>query len=132
MSSMHRKLDGDVLVHHLTDDEMLVDNGLVQQHGRSARTLVKEGPMRVTIIALSANGTLPTHSTNGPISIQLLEGDILFEAAGKQYALAPRDLLVVAANVEHSARSTSGGSFLLTVVHVSQAADGADEKDAKS
>ncbi len=117
MSSMHRALNGDVLVHHLTDDEMLVDRGLVAQHGRSARTVVKEGPLRVTIIALAANGTLPAHSADGPISIQLLDGDIMFEVAGKQYQLAPRDLLVVAANVEHSARSAVGGSFLLTVVH---------------
>lgn len=117
MSSMHRSLAGDVLVHHLTEDEMLIDRGLVEQHGRSARTLVKEGPLRVTMIALSANGLLPTHSTGGPISIQLLEGDITFTAGGKEYALAMRDLLVIAAGVEHSARSANGGAFLLTVCH---------------
>ncbi len=121
MSSMHRTLAGDVLVHHLTEDEMLVDHGLVEQHGRSARTLIKEGPLRVTIIELAANGLLPAHSTNGPISIQLLEGEIMFEAAGKEYPLALRDLLVIAANVEHSARSMTGGSFLLTVVHADPA-----------
>jgi quercetin dioxygenase-like cupin family protein len=121
MSSMHRTLTGDVLVHHLTDDEMLVDRSLVALHGRSARTLVKEGPLRVTIIALAPNGTLPAHSAAGPISIQLLEGDIAFIAAGREYELAPRDLLVVAAGVEHSARSAAGGAFLLTVVHETKA-----------
>lgn len=117
MSSLHRTLSGDVLVQHLTDDEMLVDRALVELHGRSARTVVKEGPLRVTIIALAANGSLPVHSANGPISIQLLEGDITFNAAGRDYPLAVRDLLVVAAGVEHSARSSGGGAFLLTVVH---------------
>lgn len=117
MSSMHRTLSGDVLVQHLTDDEMLVDKSLVALHGRSARTIVKEGPLRVTVIALSANGKLPAHSTTGPISIQLLEGDITFTAAEKEYPLAPRELLVVAGGVEHSARSAGGGAFLLTVVH---------------
>lgn len=123
---MHRTLSGDVLVQHLTDDEMLVDRSLVALHGRSARTLIKEGPLRVTAIALAANGNLPAHSTSGPISIQLLEGDITFSAAGQDYPLAPRDLLVIAGGVEHSARSAGGGAFLLTVVHETApaAADG--------
>ena len=125
MSSMHRTISGEVLVQHLTEDAMLIDRGLVEQHGRSARTLVKEGSLRVTMIALGVNGVLPAHSTTGPISIQLLEGDITFTAAGKEYSLAMRELLVVAANVEHSARSTNGGAFLLTVVHGAAAsADG--------
>ena len=117
MSSMHRTISGEVLVQHLTEDAMLIDRGLVEQHGRSARTLVKEGPLRITMIALSANGTLPAHSTVGPISVRLLEGDITFTAAGKEYQLAMHDLLVISANVEHSAKSAKGGAFLLTVVH---------------
>ncbi len=121
MSSLERTITGDVLVQHLTDDEMLVDRELVEQHGRSARTLVKEGALRVTLIALATKGALPSHSTVGPISIQLLDGDITVSAAGKEYVLAQRDLLVVAAAVEHSARSIGGGSFLLTVVHAAQA-----------
>src|SRR6185437_12073280 len=61
MSSMHRTIEGQVLVNHLTQDEMLIDTTLLAQHGRSARTLVKEGPLRVTVIALAANATLPAH-----------------------------------------------------------------------
>ena len=121
MSSMHRTISGEVLVQHLTEDAMLIDRGLVEQHGRSARTLVKEGPLRVTMIALAANGTLPAHSTVGPISIQLLEGDITFTAAGSVYPLEMRDLLVISANVEHSATSAKGGAFLLTVMHAAGA-----------
>ncbi len=108
MSSMHRTLAGEVLVNHLTDDEMLIDRSLVEMHGRSARTLIKEGPLRITMIALGPNGLLPAHSTTGPISLQLLEGDITFTAAGNDYVLAARDLPVIAANVEHSARSIGG------------------------
>jgi quercetin dioxygenase-like cupin family protein len=121
MSSMHRTISGEVLVQHLTEDAMLIDRGLVEQHGRSARTLVKEGPLRITMIALGVNGVLPAHSTTGPISIQLFEGDITFTAADKEYSLTLGDLLVIAPNVEHSARSSNGGAFLLTVVHPASA-----------
>ena len=125
MSSVRRTLGGDVLVHHLTHDEALVDRSLVALHRRSARTLVKEGSLRVTIIALGAKGDLPEHSSAGPISIQLLDGDITFTAAEQEYALAPRDLLVIAGGVPHSARSSGGGTFLLTVVHDPKTRDAA-------
>jgi quercetin dioxygenase-like cupin family protein len=114
---MSRTLDGKVLVSHLTADEMTIDRTLLQQHGRSARTLVKEGALRVTLVALAADGRMAPHRANGPITVQLLEGDITFEVAGKDYSLSSRELLVVAADVEHAVRSTSGGTFLLTLVH---------------
>ena len=47
MSSLRRTLDGDVRIHHLTQDQRLIDPSLLARHGRSARTLVKEGPLRL-------------------------------------------------------------------------------------
>ena len=61
MSSMHRVLDGDVLVHHLTEDERTLDADLLARHGRTARTIVKEGPLRLTLMGLAAGGVLPPH-----------------------------------------------------------------------
>lgn len=117
MSSMHRTIEGDVLVHHLTRDDRTIDPVLLARHGRSARTLVKDGPLRLTIIAIAPGADLPTHHTEGPVTIYILEGDILFQAAGHEYPLNTGDLLVLAPGVEHSARSATGGVFLLTVVH---------------
>jgi hypothetical protein len=59
MSSTHRAFNGDVLVHHLTQDERLIDSQLLARHGRSARTLVKEGPLRLTVIGVAAGGVVP-------------------------------------------------------------------------
>jgi quercetin dioxygenase-like cupin family protein len=123
MSSMKRTLDGDVLVRHLTQDERLIDPTLLARHGRSARTLVKEGPLRLTIIGLAAGGVLPVHSTDGPVTVHLLDGAIEFSAAGSDYPLVAGDILVFAPGVEHSARSAKGGTFLLTVVHDGRAAE---------
>jgi quercetin dioxygenase-like cupin family protein len=116
MSSMHRTLDGDVLVHHLTQDERMLDADLLVRHGRTARTIVKEGPLRLTIMALASAGMLPSHRTDAHVTIHLLEGEVTFTSAGRDYALTPGDVLVFAPNVEHEARSVSGGVFLLTVV----------------
>ncbi len=121
MSSMHRTVEGDVLVHHLTSDERMIDPALVARHGRSARTLVKDGPLRLTLIAIGAGGELPAHSTDGPVTIHILEGTVTFLAAGQEYPLGVGDVLVLARGVVHSAHSTSGGLFLLTVVHMPSA-----------
>jgi quercetin dioxygenase-like cupin family protein len=121
MSSMHRTIDGKVLVQHLTQDERMIDKSLLARHGRSARTLVKEGPLRLTIIAIAAGGELPAHRAEGPVTIHLLEGEVVFDAVDNAYPLVAGDVLVLAAGVEHSAHSTTGGLFLLTVVHTKAA-----------
>lgn len=118
---MQRTIDGEVLVRHLTADERLIDPALLARNGRTARTLVKEGPLRLTIIAIAAGGELPAHNTEGPVSIHVLEGEVTFQAAGCEYVLGTGDVLVLAPGLEHSARSATGVLFLLTVVHTRSA-----------
>ncbi len=115
MSSMNRVLDADVQVHHLTTGDRLMDLELIKTHGRTARTIVKEGPLRLTMMQLGAGGTLPPHSTDAFVTIHLLEGEITFSARGTDHALTVGDVLVLRPSVEHSARSTNGGLFLLTM-----------------
>ncbi len=117
MSSMHRTVEGDVLLHHLTQDEWMIDPVLLARTGRTARTLVKEGPLRLTLLALAPGGVLPEHNTDGPVSIHVLQGTAVFRALGNDYAMATGDVLALAAGVKHSANSAQGCSFLLTVVH---------------
>jgi len=117
MSSMHRTVEGDLLLHHLTHDEWMIDPELLARTGRTARTLVKEGPLRLTMMALAAGGELPEHSTDGPVSIHVIRGAVVFRALDNEYALATGDILTLAPRVRHSAISAQGCSFLLTVVH---------------
>src|SRR4051812_45850162 len=97
MSSLNRTSQADALVRHLPQDERTIDRDLVARHGRSARTLVKDGPLRLTLIAIAAGGEMPRHSAEGPVSIQLIEGDATVAAAGSEYSLALGDVLVIAA-----------------------------------
>ena len=126
MSSMHRTINGEVLIRHLTRDECMIDQDLVARHGRSGRTLVKEGPLRLTIMAIAAGGDLPVHSTDGPVTIHMLEGAVEFHAFGETYPMVAGDVLVLARGVEHGARSATGGTFLLTVVHAPSAGSRAE------
>jgi quercetin dioxygenase-like cupin family protein len=115
MSSVNRQLHGDVLVHRLPRDAMTIDTALVAKHGRSARTLVKEGPLRLTLLALAPDGNMPVHDADGPVSIQVLEGDVVFTVSGADHTLAAGDFIVFAAGVSHSVQSTGGCLLLLTV-----------------
>jgi quercetin dioxygenase-like cupin family protein len=121
---MHRTITGDVLVQHLRADVMSIDQALLTARGRSARTLVKDGPLRLTIMGLAAGGVLPSHRTEHPVSIQVVQGDVTFSALDREYTLTTGDVLIFAAGVEHSARSTGGASFLLTVAYVAPAVQG--------
>ena len=121
MSSLDRTISGDVLAQHLPHDALTIDANLVAQHGRSARTLVKEGELRLTLIELAAGGNLPAHHTEGPVSIHVLKGDATFAAGGRDYSLETGDLLVVAPGVEHAAKSRSGALLLLTLVQPEKA-----------
>ena len=103
MSSMHRTITGDILVQHLESDAMLIDMDLVAKHGRSARTLVKAGALRLTIMALAPAGFLPAHNTDNPVSIHVLDGDVVFYALDTKYELNAGDVLVIPGGVPHSA-----------------------------
>ena len=121
MSSLNRTIEGDVVIRHLKRDEQMIDRELLSRHGRTARTLVKDGPLRLTLIALAPSGNMPAHQAEGPVTIHLLEGDVIFDAEEREYPLVPGELLVFAAGVRHGARSVSGCVFLLTVVHLPSA-----------
>jgi quercetin dioxygenase-like cupin family protein len=118
MSSLQRTIDGDVQVHHLKRDAQTIDQDLLKRHGRSARTLVKDGPLRLTLIALGPGGTLPSHHAEGQVTIHLLQGEVVFTVAQREYSLAPGELLVLGSGVPHAARSKDGCVLLLTVVHL--------------
>ena len=118
MSSLQRTIDGDVMVYHLRRDAQTIDQDLLKKHGRSARTLVKDGPLRMTLMALAAGGTLPSHRADGQVTIHLLEGEVVFDAEGREYPLAPGEVLILGSGVPHGARSRQGCVFLLTVIHL--------------
>lgn len=122
MSSIDRPLSGDVLRFDLAAERGRVnDPTRLERHGRNARTLLKEGPLRVTLVMVRAGGQIAAHRSAGPITVHVLDGDIRFRAAGQEHRLSSGDLLAAAAGLEHDVTSDGGGTFLLTVVHADSA-----------
>jgi quercetin dioxygenase-like cupin family protein len=117
MSAITRPLEGHDTLHIRLDDEYdaLRSSAALAHTGRSARTLIKDGPLRVTLIALAPGGTMAEHQADGPITVQPIQGRITFHVGETTHELRPGDLLTVHGGVRHSVESATGGMFLLTL-----------------
>lgn len=76
---------------------------------------MKEGALRVTLVALAPGGSLQEHRAEGPITVHVLAGRIRFTAGMEEWILGEGDLLSLGAGVPHAVESATGGEFLLTV-----------------
>lgn len=120
MPSIQRPLSGDPLRFRLDEERTrMVRTGVEVVQGRTARTLVKDGPLRVTLVVLAPGGELREHSAPGPITVHTLEGQLRFSTGGSDHDLVPGDLLALGADVAHSVTSEEGGAFLLTMMLIS-------------
>jgi quercetin dioxygenase-like cupin family protein len=116
MPSIQRPLSGGVMVFQLNEErERTGDPATLEKHGRSARTLLKDGPLRVTLVVLGPGGELAEHSAPGPITVQPLDGSIRFTIDGQTHDVAAGEMLTAAAGLPHTVRSADGAAFLLTV-----------------
>ncbi len=116
MPSIQRPLSGDVLVFQLNEERARTEDPVATaRRGPSARTLLKEGPLRVTLVVLGPGGSIAEHSADGPITVQPIEGALRFTAAGTHYDIEPGELLSTRGGVRHAVSSESGATFLLTV-----------------
>ena len=115
MTPVHRSLAGDVLAFDLDAEMRTVREQLTAGPARIARTLVKEGALRLTLVGLSPGGTLRPHQVDAPIAILVLDGEILLEAGGETRSLPTGSLAALDAGVRHAASAPRGGFFLLTL-----------------
>lgn len=118
MSSIERTLSGDVVVVDLQDVPKVVPPS-----SRSARSVVKNGTLRATLVSIAPGGEIPEHQADGPIMVQPLQGRIQFTALSGVHDIGPGQLLSLGAGVRHAVASASGATFLLTVAWVEASAD---------
>lgn len=115
MTPVHRALSGQALHLDLEAEMGLVRKELEAGHSRIARTLVKEGPLRVTLVGLNAGAVLREHTAEGPITIHVLDGEIVLHVGDGSATLRTHDLVSLHGGVAHRVESGKGGFFLLTL-----------------
>ena len=82
---------------------------------RTANTLVKEGPLRVLLVALDEGGKLEEHAVSGPFSVQCLLGRATVRLGSERKDLRTGDLLVVDAGVPHDVEAREASALLITI-----------------
>jgi quercetin dioxygenase-like cupin family protein len=92
--------------------------------GRSAKTLVKEGPLRITLVALRRGAALEQHQVAGPVSIQVLAGRLRVDTPAGAMTLAADELAALDAGVGHGAEALDDTALLITVAMPSTIREG--------
>lgn len=116
MSPVRHTITGSALSFSLEEELQIIREQLGSAAARIGRTLVKDGPLRVTLVGLNAGGTLSPHKAEGPITVHVIDGEIEFEAEDKLWTLPTGTLFALDAGITHSVSAKKGGIFLLTVV----------------
>lgn len=104
-------------IHHASSAEVFD----VQPLGRTLResktnVLVKTDTLEVIRIVLPAGKRLPPHRVDGEITVQCLEGRMVFEADGIEHELAQGQMLYLAGGATHALRGIEDSSVLVTIL----------------
>lgn len=83
--------------------------------GRGAKTLVKEGPLRITLVVLRRGAALEEHQVAGPFSMHVLSGRLRVDTPSGTITLAAGDLAALDADVAHAAEALDDAAVLITV-----------------
>ena len=82
---------------------------------RNAITVFKTNGMRIVLIALHKNAELARHTVNGIISVQVLEGQMIFTTDQQSVELSKGQLLTLHQGIPHSIVAIVETVFLLTL-----------------
>ena len=82
---------------------------------RNAITVFKTNGMRIVLIALHKNAEMAKHTADGMISVQVLEGQMLFTTNEQSVELGKGEMLALHENVPHSVLAKEETVFLLTL-----------------
>jgi quercetin dioxygenase-like cupin family protein len=83
--------------------------------GHNAKTLLKYDDFRVVLMALRPHSRVPTHKTEGRISLQTIRGQIQVHAAGRTFDLPAGSLLALDGGLPHDVAALDESVLLLTI-----------------
>ena len=88
---------------------------------RNAITVFKSDHLRIVLIALHGGAELPTHTADGMISVQVLEGRLRFGTEEESVLLKNGQLVALHKKIPHSVLALEESMFLLTLAPTAKA-----------
>ncbi len=95
--------------------EQLKQEKAWKESDRNTITVFKTNGMRIVLIALHKGAEMATHTANGIISVQVLEGQIKFTTGAQTEELNKGQMLTLHENIPHSVLAMEETVFLLTL-----------------
>jgi quercetin dioxygenase-like cupin family protein len=116
MSPISRPLTGPHLIFDFADHlaELRRDDAY-RRSGRVGRTLAKQGPLRLTLVALAEGVQVETHLAESPMTLQPLEGRIRYRVAGETFELEAGQILYFGPGDAQDIRALEETALLLTI-----------------
>jgi quercetin dioxygenase-like cupin family protein len=110
-----RRLSGKVLTFLLgAEDETLREFAESSRTGRAAKTLAKQGSLRITLVALKKGTVLAPHQVAGPVSIQTIRGCLRLTTDKAGVDVTAGSLITLGPGVAHTAKAHTDCAILLT------------------
>ena len=86
-----------------------------KDNDRNAITVFKTNGMRIVLIALHAGAEMKTHTAEGVISVQVIEGKIKFNTENRSVELGEGQMLALHKGIPHGVLAVKETIFLLTL-----------------
>ena len=79
-------------------------------------TLIKTNALEVIRLVLPAGKVIAPHSVPGEVTVQCIEGRVVFEAGDKEVELTRGNLTYLAGSEQHAVRAEEDSSLLVTIL----------------
>ena len=104
-----------VTINLLSFIEQIRNEKAWKDNDRNAITVFKTNGMRIVLIALHKNAEMIKHTADGLISVQVLEGQMLFNTDEQSINLGKGQMLALHKGIAHSVVAIEETVFLLTL-----------------
>jgi quercetin dioxygenase-like cupin family protein len=78
-------------------------------------TLYRHGSLTLALFLFEQGASLPQHTADGVVTVQVLQGRLKMSAEGKDHDLPAGSVLVLAPGVRHDVQAVEASRMLLTV-----------------
>ncbi len=116
MSPLTRALTGENLTFDLAGQiaELRQDESYVRS-GRVGRTLVKAGPLRLTLTVIAEGVQIGTHHAVSPMTLQPLEGVLRYRVGDDEFEIGRGEVLFFGPGHAQDIRALEDTALLLTI-----------------
>ncbi len=125
-----RVLDDTILQFDLNNEiENIKQEGNWLAGTQSGKTLLKSDEVRVVLVAMHGGNEIKMHRSNGPVTLQVLEGNIQLYTTQNCVSIKAGQFTALHKKIQHKVVATEQSIFLLTLLNIPGEPKEPDEKD---